>query len=163
YATGSGCISGGTSDNHDQIVCHDIAIRNVEARDCAQGIIMANMSQVTIEDSAFHDSSQGGQHCVYLGARTLPASEITLRRNLCWNAGWNGFHLNGRIEHMQIEQNVVYSVGITGMSFQNGTSRSTIENNLLFNCAAAGLELSDYPGDCAQFGQGGTGEICPYD
>src|SRR5262249_4907630 len=107
--------------------------------------------------------SAGGQHCIYIGSRALPSSNVTLHRNICYNAAWNGFHINGRFTNLQVDQNIIYSDGIAGLSLQEGVSNSFFRNNLIFNSTSQGIEISNYPGDCAQFGQGGQGSICPYD
>jgi Right handed beta helix region len=163
-STGSGCISGGSTDAQTSSTFHDNTFRNIEATQCGQGIILMNgVVNVTISDSIFHDSSAGGQHCIYLGARELPNANVTVQRNICYNAAWNGFHLNGRFNNLQVSQNLVYNVGIAGFSLQEGISNSFFTDNVIFGAASTGIEISNYPGDCAQFGQGGTNTICPYD
>jgi hypothetical protein len=163
-ATGSGCIGGGSTDAQTSSTFHDNTFRNIEAAGCAQGMILMNgLLNITITDSIFHDSSAGGQHCVYLGARELPNSNVVVRRNICYNAAWNGFHLNGRFTNLQVDQNIIYNVGIAGLSLQEGVSNSFFRNNLVFGAGSDAVEISNYPGDCAQFGQGGAGAICPYD
>src|SRR5215471_602947 len=160
----SGCISGGTPDSSTTSAAHDIVIRNIEATNCFQGMILMNgLVNITIEDNLIRGSSAGGQHCIYIGSRALPSSNVTLHRNICYNAAWNGFHINGRFTNLQVDQNIIYSVGIAGLSLHEGVSNSFFRNNLIFNSTSQGIEISNYPGDCAQFGQGGQGSICPYD
>ena len=64
---------------------------------------------------------------------------------------------------MQVDQNIIYSASVSGISMQEGVKDSFIRNNLIFNTAQAGIIINNYPGDCASFGQGGSGTICPYD
>jgi hypothetical protein len=162
---GSG-INGGTADGLTQSDNHDVTIRHIEGVGGGpQGLGTINafngLVNWTIEDNVLHDDSS--QHCLYIGARGLPNSNDVVRRNLCYNAAWNGFHLNGRFTNLTVDQNIVYNTGIAGISLQEGVSNSRFTNNLIFNTASAGIEIDNYPGDCAQFGQGGTGAICPYD
>jgi protein-disulfide isomerase len=147
---------------------HDNIFRHMETIGSGSqglgGIAAFNgLVNVTVEDCVFHDIGTNGQHCLYFGSRELPSSNVTVRRNICYNAPWNGFHFNGRFENLQVDQNYIYSVGIAAISLQEGISNSFIRNNVAFNFASDGLEISNYPGDCAQFGQGGSGSICPYD
>jgi hypothetical protein len=65
--------------------------------------------------------------------------------------------------NVQVDQSIIYNSGIAGISFQEGISNSFVRNNVIFNTASAGIDVSNYPGDCSQFGQGGSGSICPYD
>ena len=157
-----GCISGGTSDGNSSITFHDNVFRNLEETFCQQGMMMAGLSNVTIEYNLIHDIASGGQHCIYIGARRNLSSNTTIHGNVCYNAPWNGFHVNGRITNLRVEQNIIYSTGIAGISFQNGTSASFIRNNLIFNNAAAGIEFSNYPLDCSVYGDG-AGTLCPWD
>jgi hypothetical protein len=124
---------------------------------------MNGLLNLTMEDNMVHRSSAGGQHCIYIGSRALPSTNVILRRNICYDAAWNGFHINGRFTNLQVDQNVIYDVGVSGLSVQEGVSNSFFRNNLVFGAVSQALEISNYPGDCAQFGQGGSGTICPYD
>jgi hypothetical protein len=164
FSTGSGCVTGDTADGRPASTFHDNIFRNIEATNCAQGLdFMNGLLNLTIEDNLIHDSAGGGQHCIYIGSRGLPSTNVTIHRNICYNAAWNGFHINGRFTNLQVDQNIIYSTGIAGFSLQEGVSNSFFRNNLIFNTSSAGIEISNYPGDCALFGQGGTGAICPYD
>ena len=161
---GSGCITGSSADARTSSTFHDNIFRNIEATGCGQGLdFMNGLTNLTIEDNLIHGSSAGGQHCIYIGSRGLPSSNVKVQRNICYNAAWNGFHINGRFTNLQVDQNIIYTVGIAGFSLQEGVSNSFFRNNLIFNTSSAAIEISNYPGDCALFGQGGTGAICPYD
>jgi hypothetical protein len=166
--TGPANISSGTPDNSNVSLFHDNVFRHMETLGAGSqglgGIAAFNgLVNITIELNVLHDVGKDGQHCLYLGSRGLPSSNVIVRKNICFNASWNGFHFNGRFTNLRVEQNIIHTVGISGISIQNGTSNSYFGNNLVFNAPTAGIELSNYPGDCAQFGQGGTGSICPYD
>src|SRR5207247_2013886 len=137
---GSGCITGSSADARTSSTFHDNIFRNIEATGCGQGLdFMNGLTNLTIEDNLIHGSSAGGQHCIYIGSRGLPSSNVKVQRNICYNAAWNGFHINGRFTNLQVDQNIIYTVGIAGFSLQEGVSNSFFRNNLIFNTSSAAI------------------------
>ena len=63
-------------------------------------IFMNGLLNLTMEDNMVHGSSAGGQHCVYIGSSALPSTNVILRRDICYDAAWNGFHINGRFSNL---------------------------------------------------------------
>ena len=165
--TGSGCVSGFTNSGSLSYTLHDDIFRHMEISKCEQGIDLVSVNNVTIENNVIHDINvSGAQHCIYLAARDglLPNTNVIIRRNICYNANWNGFHLNGMFNNMQVDQNVIYNVGIAGLSLQTGVSNSFFRNNLVFNAASEAMEIGDYDsGACSLYSNDGTGPYCPHD
>lgn len=159
------CFAGGTSAATGSPAFTNIIWRNMESESCTQGIIATNGDKsLVIEDSLWHDIfTPGGQHCLYLGARGIPSSDIVVRRNICYNALYNGIHLNGRMSNVTVRQLLVYNFDIAGISMQMGVNHSYFSDIACMTTgSSACLEITDYLGDCAAQGTG-TGNICAYD
>ena len=156
----SGCIGGGNGGN--------ITIRYTETTECTDGGIDAfnNLSNWLVEYNVMHDFNtafcNACQHALYMGARGLAASNITIRRNLMYNpsANYPALQWNGRVTNLQIYQNIIYNGGgNAGISLLEGVSNSKIYDNLIFN-NGGGITIANYDGDCYT---GTSAGICPYD
>jgi hypothetical protein len=133
----------------------NITIRNLESANRGRGLLgMNGLSNVLIERSVFHDMTQ--EHCIYLGSRERPNTNITLRNNLLYNGAYNGFQHNGRVTNLLVEGNIIHTNDLSALSFLQGVSSSVIRNNLMFGNGRNCLLFFDYPGDPSQ-------EIRPYD
>jgi hypothetical protein len=144
-----GCISGGTSSwTATSNTFHDISVRHVEMYNCIWGFIASGLDNVLLEDSIGHDNAaSGGQHAVYWGSRTTTSSNNTIRRVIAYNNGWNGFHMNGSMANLVMEQNIAYNNGIANFDWQNGIHNSFFRSNLSFQGGSSGgLAISVYPG-----------------
>ena len=133
----------------------NITIRNVDDGRRARGILgMNGLSNVLIEHSIFHDTTL--EHCIYLGAREKPNSNITVRANLIYNGAYNGFQHNGRVTGLVVDSNIIYNNVLSALSFLEGVSNSVIRNNVMFGNGRNCLLIWDYYGDPTQ-------NINPYD
>ena len=167
-ATDYACFGGGSTAAYPAATTfHDNIFRNLE---CVHGgglggiALFNGLVNVTIEDCVFHDNVSGGdpQHEIYIGSRTIPSSNVTVRRNILYNsASYPIFQFNGRVTNLFLEQNLLYNgPGTTCISLMEGVSNSFIRNNVCFNSAGA-LAIVNYDGTCYD-GSAATG-ICPYD
>jgi hypothetical protein len=145
-----GCIAGGDSSwTAPSNAFHDITVRHVEMYGCLWGFIAGGLDNVVLEDSVGHDNlASGGQHAVYWGAKgNLLSSNNTIRRCIAFNNGWNGFHMNGNMANLVMEQNIAYNNGIANFDWQNGIHNSFFRSNLSFQGGSSGgLAISVYPG-----------------
>jgi hypothetical protein len=116
--------------------CHDIQIRNVDAGPASAGVYaFQNLHNILIEQSVFHDTNTPpyASHCMYLGSRDLPNSDITIRDSLIYHCGMNAFQHNGRITNLLFERNILHSSSMGAISLLMGVSDSVFRNNLTFN------------------------------
>jgi hypothetical protein len=158
---GGSQIAGGTHDGATSNLCHDITLRHIESNGAIgdAGIqLMNGLSNILIEYGVFHDNTY--QHGVYNGSRARPSDHVTYRRSIAYGNAYNGFTFNGRCNACVFDQLVSYNNMIAGLTLEMGVSNSFVRSNLLFGNTKA-LNFFNYLGDCA--GQGGTGDICPYD
>ena len=120
---------------------------------------MQDMHNLTVENNIFHDMLE---HGLYMGARELPNSNLTIRGNIIYrcgvSAGYGAFQHNGRVTDMVFENNILHSTGKWGISLKMGVSNSTFKNNLIFNNDGFAIILDNYDGNCLA-----GGVICPYD
>ena len=162
----SGCIGGGGAGTDH------ITIRYTETTNCADGGLdfFDGLSNFLIEYNVMHDFDVnvcgGCQHAMYIGGRTNPSSNITIRSNILYNShnGYPTLQWNGRGTNVVIDGNIIYNgAQTTGMTIFNGLSSSFVRNNLIFNnggAGGAGIFIANYDGDCYQ--GAGSGGICPY-
>jgi hypothetical protein len=111
----------------------DTIIRNVEISGFYSGpLIMDGVDKLLIEHSSFHDIVS--THCLYLGSRQSPNSDITIRGNLLYHSGAAGHGLqhNGRVTNLVVEGNIIHGNPNSCMSFLQGVSHSLIQNNVCF-------------------------------
>lgn len=142
-----GCISGGTSQwLASTNTYHDVTVRHVEMYNCKWGYIAAGGDNLLLEDSIGHDNPY--EHAVYWGAKgDLVANNNTIRRTIAYNNAQNGYHLNGNMNHLVMENNIAYNNGIANFDWQNGIHNSVFRSNLSFQGGSSGgLILSTYPG-----------------
>jgi hypothetical protein len=157
-----GCISGGTSSwSASSNTFHDVTVRHVEAYDCKWGYIAAGFRDILLEDYVGHDNAY--EHGVYFGAKDpLMSANATIRRTIAYNNAQNGYHINGNIDNLVMEQNIAYSNGIANFDWQNGVHNSFFRSNLSFQGGSSGgLILSLYRGTEGTFGCGVSGtDLC---
>ena len=138
---------------------HDGVFKNCEVRNFAYPTGMQDMHNLLIENNIFHDMKE---HGLYLGARNLPNSDLTIRKNLFYHNGveekYPGFQHNGRITNLVFEDNIIHSNGQKGISLLMGVCDSIFKNNLIFN-NNGGIIFWIYPGACYK---GKNQGICPY-
>ena len=133
----------------------NVVIRGVESRQRGRGLLaMNNMSNILIERSTFHDTTE--EHCIYLGSRQNPNTNITVRYNLIYRAAYNGLQHNGRVTNLVVDSNIIHTNILSALSFLEGVSYSTISNNIMFGNGRNCMLVWDYSGDPTQ-------EINPYD
>jgi hypothetical protein len=167
-SSATGCIAGDTLWTRTASTFHNDVFRNMELFACAQGLMFMNgLLSLVAENNLIHDTGPStGQHCLYWGtygtnSALLAGYDLVLRRNICYNAMYNGFHLNGMMSNVLVEQNLIYNAPISGISAQMGVSNSIFRGNIIIDAQNASLEFSNYnSGDC---GQGITSEHCPHD
>jgi hypothetical protein len=134
----------------------NITIRNVWAHDFADNIIAGDgIANYLLERNVWNNGGEGDGHDVYLGARSDPASNITLQDSILYNGSSTPFQFNGRVTNLQFLRNIVHSGDGTGIGLLNGVSNSTIANNVSFNHNGAAMELFVY-------NNGSCPSICPY-
>ncbi len=127
---------------------HDVIIQNIDCSQAHWGLIIQNgLLNVVIQDSVIHDMAYTGEHPIYLGSRGAPSRNVTVRRNLLFNAGvsGNGFQFNGRVTNLVLDSNIIYNSQGAGISLLQGVSDSIITNNLIFNHANGGIKIMNYP------------------
>ena len=131
---GSGSSEAGLSTNFND----HITYRNLEVMHHYRGWFgMQDLHDILMEDSVVHDNL--GSHGIYLGARDLPNSNITIRDCLVYRSGYNGIQHNGRIANFVIENNILHSNTNSGVSLVNGAHDSVIRGNLIFNNDSPGI------------------------
>ena len=124
----------------------NITVRNVEFTKRGRGMLgMNGLSNILIERSVFHDTTE--EHCIYLGAREKPNTNITLRNNLIYHGSYNGFQHNGRVTKLVVESNIIHSNVLSALSFTEGVSDSVVRNNLMYGNGRNCMVLFDYYGD----------------
>lgn len=112
-----------------------------------------DLHDLTIEDCVVSD--QRDAHGIYLGARDLPNTNITVRGCRLYRNERHGFQHNGRVTNLIVEQNIAHSNDLGGLSLIEGMSDSIARNNLIFNNNKQGIILYDYDDS--------TPGILPYD
>ena len=133
----------------------NITIRNMELTKRGRGMLgMNGLSNVLIERNVIHDTTE--EHCIYLGAREKPDTNVTIKNNLIYNGSYNGIQFNGRVTNLVVDSNIIYNNLLSALSFLEGVSNSTIKNNLMFGNGRNCMLIWDYPGDPNQ-------NINPYD
>ena len=148
---GSQCVSGGSSLTKPVSGTppfHDVIIQNFDCANCTRGMLIQNgLLNLVIQDSVIHDPPYGsGTHPIYLGSAGAPSRNVTVRRNLVFNAGieGNGFQFNGRVTNLVVDSNIIYNSQGAGISLLQGVSNSLIINNLLFNHTNGGIKIMNY-------------------
>lgn len=124
----------------------NIIIRNSEVWNRTNGIFaMQGLNNWLIERCSFHDTT--GSHCIYLGSRNYPNTNITVKNNLLYRpSGLTGIQHNGRITGLTVASNIIWGCQSgAGISLEQGVSHSTITNNIVFALDRANLVISDYP------------------
>ena len=120
----------------------NITLRNIESSSHSRGISgMQDLQNITLEFSVFRDNVT---HGIYLGARDLPNSNITVRNCLSYGNGYHGFQHNGRVTNLLVESNIIQSNKLAGISLIEGVSYSEVRNNLVFNNAKQGIVFYAY-------------------
>ncbi len=97
-----------------------------------------------IEDSVLHDNPN--QHCIYIGARTIPNVNVVVRRNICYNDALNNYHFNGRFNNLQVFSNAGFNSQIAGFSSQMGVHDSIFRSNIIWQQDSEAVDLDDYGG-----------------
>lgn len=151
------CIAGGSGATSGPITSTGIQLLNMEGIGCKDLIIANGLGSTVIQGNLVRDAPNG-EHCFYLGAGGIPAINITITQNICYNMGFNGLHLNGRMTNVMVSQNLIYENAVAAVSFQMGVSDSFLQNNVLIGYDSSAFEISNYDGDCLV-----GGNICPYD
>ena len=169
-ATQAACLSGGSTASYPSATTfHDDIFQNLECTSGGGGQGLGGFSafnglvNITIQDSVFHDNNgPNQQHGIYIGSRTIPGSNVVVRRNIIYNTNsYPGIQFNGRVTNLVMEQNLVYNVpDASAFSWMEGVSNSFLRDNVSFNVGAEGLAIVNYDGDCYVAGSSG---ICPYD
>ena len=169
-ATQSACLQGGSTASYPSATTfHDDIFQNLECTSGGgyQGLggfsAFNGLVNITLQDNVFHDNNgPNQQHEIYIGSRTIPSSNVYVRRNIAYNSNdYPAIQFNGRVTNLVMEQNLVYNVpGASGYSWMEGVSNSFFRNNISFNVGAEGLAIVNYDGDCYVSGSSG---ICPYD
>ena len=117
----------------------------MEAYDCKWGYIAAGFDNILLEDYVGHDNTF--EHGVYFGAKDpLMSSNATIRRTIVYNNAQNGYHINGNINHLVMENNISYSNGIANFDWQNGVQLGFPSNLSFQGGSSGGLIISVYPG-----------------
>jgi hypothetical protein len=150
---GSQCVSGGSWWSKPATtgppLFHDVIIQNFDCARSSRGMLIQNgLLNLVIQDSVIHDMPYGsGTHPIYLGSNGAPSRNVTVRRNLVFNAGieGNGFQFNGRVTNLVVDSNIIYSSQGAGISLLQGVSNSFITNNLVFNHTNGGIKIMNYP------------------
>ncbi|MCL2701661.1 MAG: right-handed parallel beta-helix repeat-containing protein [Phycisphaerae bacterium] len=122
---------------------HDVLVTHTESRNHFWGVIaMQGLKNITWDNMVVHSNS--GEHGMYIGARELPNSNITISNSVIYGNNWQGIQLNGRITNARIENNVVHSNGQVGIQFIQGVCKSLVSNNLIFNNGKQAIVLYMY-------------------
>jgi hypothetical protein len=149
--TGYGLNGGGPVSNH--------TIRNCWVHDMGDNIIdMDGLSSVLIERNVLYNGGVGDGHDMYLGSRTHPSSNVTVRQNIMYNADSTTFQFNGRVTNLVLDSNILHSGEGAGISLLEGVSNSFVTNNLSFNHSSAAFSFLNYDDPTCS-----TAGICPYD
>lgn len=120
-----------------------IVLRNLELLHHYWGVIgMQDLHDLLIEDCVIHDNAS--EHGVYLGARDLPDSDLTVRRCLVYRNGQQGLQFNGRVRGLRVEDNVIHTNGQAGLLLMQGVCGAQVRNNLIFNNAKQGVMFYNY-------------------
>lgn len=151
-----GTLGGGYGYGIDMEVSDsDITFRNINEYSYTLGLkAMQGMTNITVEDSAFHDNTTS--HGIYFGSRDMPNSDIFIRRNLLFDNCNNGFQHNGRVTNLVLEDNIIHSNRNSGISLLEGVCDSVFSGNLIYNNRNYAIVIKDY--DDAP-----TSGILPYD
>ncbi|MGZ4162131.1 MAG: right-handed parallel beta-helix repeat-containing protein, partial [Neobacillus sp.] len=116
----------------------NIVFRNIEARNWSAGVhAMCDLHDLSFENCVFHDNKSS--HGVYVGAREIPNSNVSVRNCIIYRNGMHGFQHNGRITNLLLENNIIHSNTMAGVSLLNGVSNSIFRNNLIFNNNRQGI------------------------
>lgn len=138
-------------------VATNIRMVNIDSGHSTSGLFaMQGLHNFHIENCVFHDTDSVGTHCVYIGARDLANSNITMKDNLMYNCGASAFQHNGRVINLLFENNVLHSSNMAAISLLMGVSDSVFRNNLGFN-NNQGIIIYNYLSTAASSG------ILPYD
>lgn len=122
---------------------HDVTLRNIETFGHKWGIFGAqDWKNIFVENSVVHDNSP--EHGIYIGARDLPNSRVTIRNCLIYRNGRHGIQSNGRCRELVLERNVIHSNALGGISLINGVQNSSITRNLIYNNNKQGIILYVY-------------------
>jgi len=123
--------------------CHNILVQQSESRNHFWGVIaMQDLHNITWDNLLVHDNT--GEHGLYIGARELPDSHITISNSVIYGNHWQGIQLNGRVSNATLENNIIHSNGQAGIQFIQGVSNSLVRNNLIFNNGKQGIVLYMY-------------------
>lgn len=116
--------------------CNNIRFVNIDSGHATSGLFaMQDLKNIEISNCVFHDTDDhsDGTHCVYLGARELPNSDITISDSLFYNCGMHAFQHNGRVTNLTFERNIIHSARMAAIALEMGVSDSVFRNNLTFN------------------------------
>lgn len=133
--------------------------------------VQNGLVDVLLENNSFHDPN--GQHTFYMGSNETPGKNVTVRNNLNYNTGPFQFtcgQFNGRVTNYVNDSNLNYQCQVAGVSLLEGVSYSFIRNDQIVNIVQNAIALSNYSGNCSDFGQGGfasyktaeAGATCPF-
>ena len=140
-----GCFTGGTSAWFGPNTFHDNIFRHIEAYNCVWGVFAADLDNILLEDYVGHDNPL--QHAVYWGSTGLTSSNNIIRRTIVYNNAQNGYHMNGSMANLVMDQNIAYNNGIANFDWQNGIHNSFMRSNLSFQSGSSGtFDISLYPG-----------------
>jgi len=116
----------------------NIVFRNIEARNWSSGVsAMCDLHDLIFENCVFHNNRNS--HGMYLGARGIPNTNVSVRNCIIYQNGMHGFQHNGRITNLLLENNIIHSNGVAGVSLLQGVSHSIFRNNLIFNNNKQGI------------------------
>lgn len=122
----------------------NVIITNSDTWNRANGVFaMEGLTNWSITNNVFHDEPNG-THCIYLGSRQYPNSNLLVQGNLGYRCPWDGIHHNGRVTNLNITGNVWFQGTSSGVDFQNGPSSSFITNNLIVGYQGAGIKFGNY-------------------
>ena len=119
YLTFDGFILDNTENNLgnglNMHLANNIVFRNIEAKHHSIGFKAAqDLHNILTEGCVFHDNIYS--HGVYLGARDLPNSNLTLRNCIIYRNGRHGIQHNGRVTNLVLENNIIHSNDMGGIS-----------------------------------------------
>jgi hypothetical protein len=135
------------------VAIYGVTLRNIYCEGHQQGFNMQDgFYNVLIEDNVINLSGtpatamyeSGPEHGMYFESRDNPTSEVTFRRNIIYNVGFNGIHYNGRSTNTVISQNIFYNFSSPAISPQNGGGGMVIRDNLFFNGHSDCIQVSPY-------------------
>ncbi len=138
-ATQAACLSGGSTASYPAATTfHDDVFQNLECTSGGGSQGLAGFSafnglvNITLQDNVFHDNSgPSQQHEIYIGSRTIPSSNVYVRRNIAYNSNsYPGIQFNGRVTNLVMEDNLVYNIPASGYSWMEGVSNSYFRNNI---------------------------------